>query len=131
MLPVTIETFTIAENNITDLNQFSFLVNLKKLKHLTVMGNVATNVDFNRSSPDYRLFILYFCSFLFVLDGAAVTEFERSQARMLFMDCHGYPFNLGQHKELINYLVSVTYCWRGCTCSCFINILHVMCMCHY
>lgn len=44
-LPSSLETFTLANNNITDLNEMSHLVNLKNLVNFSIANNPCVNMS--------------------------------------------------------------------------------------
>lgn len=50
-LPTSLETFTLANNNITDLNEMSHLGNLKNLVNFSIANNPCVSITGNSMYP--------------------------------------------------------------------------------
>ncbi|CAG0890970.1 unnamed protein product [Darwinula stevensoni] len=105
-LPDHIETLTLANNRVTDLNQVRYLKQLTYLTQLTIDGNPCVDFTGNKVGFDYRPFIVNWCLNLKLLDCCVVTPKECLKAEWLYSQGKGRSFAVGQHKELVNYLVS-------------------------
>lgn len=53
-LPTSLETFTLANNNITDLNEMSHLANLKNLVNFSIANNPCVSMTGNSMYPFYK-----------------------------------------------------------------------------
>ena len=81
-LPIALNTLSLAENEVTDLCQFSFLSCLPKLQQLSVQKNPC--IEFCVNVLDYRSYILNWCLNLHMLDSAPVTNRESLKAEWLY-----------------------------------------------
>lgn len=105
-LPNTVCTLSLADNEISDLNEMmhlSYLVNLQQLSLVNnpcVLTSSAWILEIN-----YRPYLVYRCPNLRNLDGQLVTNQERILARLLNQAFHqiGHP-SLGQHIQLVSIL---------------------------
>ncbi|XP_062511444.1 centrosomal protein of 97 kDa-like [Corticium candelabrum] len=103
-LPASLAVLTLADNEIHDLIQVSYLSCLSNLTHLTLASNpcvlmTAQNVGFN-----YRPFVLYFCPRLATIESFEISSSERDISIQLFPDGRGCPFGVGQNQQLAQYL---------------------------
>lgn len=69
-----LQSLSLAYNNITDLSQVEYLVALRSLRSLRLEGNAIANL------PQYRLYIIHYCTGLHTLDGVTITARERAEA---------------------------------------------------
>ena len=81
-LPIGLNTMSLAENEVTDLCQFSFLSCLPKLQQLSVQKNPC--IEFCVNVLDYRSYILNWCLNLHMLDSSPVTNRESLKAEWLY-----------------------------------------------
>ncbi|KAE8745279.1 hypothetical protein FOCC_FOCC007964 [Frankliniella occidentalis] len=86
-LPVGLDTVALAANNITDLNQVSFLVNLRDLRQLSIANNPCVAMTG-------------------MIDGFMVNEIESLKAEWLYSQGRGRQFRPGDHESLVAYLAS-------------------------
>lgn len=105
-LPVGLDTVALAANNITDLNQVSFLVNLRDLRQLSIANNPCVAMTGSNVGFDYRPFLINWCMGLKVIDGFMVNEIESLKAEWLYSQGRGRQFRPGDHESLVAYLAS-------------------------
>jgi len=60
-LPASLETFTLANNNITDLNEMSHLANLKNVVNFSIANNPCVNMTGNSMYPFHHTHSPLFC----------------------------------------------------------------------
>ncbi|XP_043463270.1 centrosomal protein of 97 kDa isoform X2 [Leptopilina heterotoma] len=106
-LPPSLETLTLANNNITDLNEMSHLVNLTYLVNFSIANNPCVSMTGNDIGFDYRPFIINWCLNLKSIDGYAVDPIESLKAEWLYSQGRGRQFRIGEHSLLVQYLASV------------------------
>ncbi|XP_051163083.1 centrosomal protein of 97 kDa isoform X2 [Leptopilina boulardi] len=106
-LPSSLETLTLANNNITDLNEMSHLVNLTYLVNFSIANNPCVSMTGNDIGFDYRPFIINWCMNLKSIDGYAVDPIESLKAEWLYSQGRGRQFRIGEHSLLAQYLASV------------------------
>ncbi|ELT97107.1 hypothetical protein CAPTEDRAFT_208434 [Capitella teleta] len=105
-LPASLVILSLAQNNIGDLNEVSYLACLPNLQQLSVMNNPSVIMTASHTGFDYRPFVVNWCYSLQVLDGYVVTEKESLKAEWLFSQGKGRLFRPGQHLQLVQYLAS-------------------------
>ncbi|XP_034241666.1 centrosomal protein of 97 kDa isoform X2 [Thrips palmi] len=105
-LPVGLDTLSLAANNITDLNQVSFLVNLRDLRQLSIANNPCVAMTGSNVGFDYRPFLINWCMGLKVIDGFMVNEIESLKAEWLYSQGRGRQFRPGDHESLVAYLAN-------------------------
>ncbi|XP_052242853.1 uncharacterized protein LOC127852875 isoform X2 [Dreissena polymorpha] len=106
-LPKSINIFSLAENEISDINEVSFLSCLPDLQQLSVMNNPCVLMTASVPEFDPRPFIVNWCHMLEILDGYPVSEKEQLKAEWLYSQGKGHHFKVGQHLETIQYLAGV------------------------
>ncbi|XP_070150286.1 centrosomal protein of 97 kDa isoform X2 [Polyergus mexicanus] len=106
-LPTSLETFTLANNNITDLNEMSHLANLKNLVNFSIANNPCVSMTGNSIGFDYRPFVINWCMSLKSIDGYAIDPIESLKAEWLYSQGRGRQFRVGEHALLAQYLASV------------------------
>ncbi|XP_070798832.1 centrosomal protein of 97 kDa [Pituophis catenifer annectens] len=106
-LPQGLTIFSLAENEIRDLNEISFLTSFPKLEQLSIMNNPCVMATPNIPGFDYRPFIVNWCLSLKVIDGYVVSQKESLKAEWLYSQGKGRSFRPGQHLQLVQYLASV------------------------
>ncbi|XP_026519732.1 centrosomal protein of 97 kDa [Notechis scutatus] len=106
-LPQGLTIFSLAENEIRDLNEISFLTSFPKLEQLSIMNNPCVMATPNIPGFDYRPFIVNWCLSLKVIDGYMVSQKESLKAEWLYSQGKGRSFRPGQHLQLVQYLASV------------------------
>ncbi|XP_071504101.1 uncharacterized protein, partial [Diadema antillarum] len=112
--PKSLEILSLAENEISDLSEVSYLSSLTHLQQLSVMNNpcvlMATpcsssaNISPFNSGFDYRPYVVNWSPALHILDGYAVTHKESLKAEWLYSQGKGRWFHPGQHVQLVQYL---------------------------
>ncbi|XP_060591068.1 uncharacterized protein LOC132746033 isoform X4 [Ruditapes philippinarum] len=105
--PKAVSILSLAENEIADINEVSYLSCLPELQQLSVMNNPCVLMTASVIGFDYRPFIVNWCPLLEILDGYTVTEKEQLKAEWLYSQGKGHHFKVGQHVETIQYLASV------------------------
>ncbi|XP_029434659.1 centrosomal protein of 97 kDa isoform X2 [Rhinatrema bivittatum] len=98
---------SLAENEIRDLNEISFLACLPELEQLSVMNNPCVMATPSIPGFDYRPYIVSWCLNLKVLDGYLVSQKESLKAEWLYSQGKGRTYRPGQHIQLVQYLASV------------------------
>uniref|UniRef100_A0AAY4EWK3 Centrosomal protein of 97 kDa n=1 Tax=Denticeps clupeoides TaxID=299321 RepID=A0AAY4EWK3_9TELE len=106
-LPPSLTVLSLAENEIRDLNEVSYLTPLHKLEQLSVMNNPCVMATPTLPGFDYRPYILSWCLNLKVLDGYMVSQKEGLKAEWLYSQGRGRSYRPGQHMQLAQYLASV------------------------
>uniref|UniRef100_A0A8C6XCK0 Centrosomal protein of 97 kDa n=1 Tax=Naja naja TaxID=35670 RepID=A0A8C6XCK0_NAJNA len=106
-LPQGLTIFSLAENEIRDLNEISFLTSFPKLEQLSIMNNPCVMATPNIPGFDYRPFIVNWCLSLKVIDGYVVSQKESLKAEWLYSQGKGRSFRPGQHLQLVQYLANV------------------------
>ncbi|XP_077977654.1 uncharacterized protein LOC144433219 [Glandiceps talaboti] len=107
--PIGIEILSLAENEITDLNEVSYLSCLGQLQQLSIMNNpcvLMTNTTGH--GFDYRPFVINWCTRLKILDSYSVNQKESLKAEWLYSQGKGRCFRTGHHAELVEYLSNVS-----------------------
>lgn len=108
-LSTSVCTLSLADNDISDLNEIVNLSSLVNLEQLSLVNNpcVMTN-GLWRQEINYRPYLAYCCANLRNLDGCLVTNQERVVARLLNQAFHqiGLP-SCGQHQKLVTILQHV------------------------
>lgn len=106
-LPHNLTVFSLAENEIRDLNEVSFLASLPQLKQLSIMNNPCVMATPSIPGFDYRPYIVSWCLNLKVLDGYMVSQKESLKAEWLYSQGKGRSYRPGQHVQLVQYLATV------------------------
>ncbi|XP_034472173.1 centrosomal protein of 97 kDa [Drosophila innubila] len=109
-LPVSLETLTLAKNNINDLNEICTLSHLNKLLSLSITDNPCVAMTLGPNSVDgfdHRPFVLNWCMSLKFIDGYVVDPIESLKAEWLYSQGRGRQFRVSEQKELAKYLSSV------------------------
>ncbi|XP_007429345.1 centrosomal protein of 97 kDa [Python bivittatus] len=106
-LPQGLTILSLAENEIRDLNEISFLTSFPKLEQLSIMNNPCVMATPSIPGFDYRPFIVSWCLSLKVIDGYVVSQKESLKAEWLYSQGKGRSFRPGQHIQLVQYLASV------------------------
>ncbi|KAK3595229.1 hypothetical protein CHS0354_021545 [Potamilus streckersoni] len=105
-LPSSIVILSLAENEISDINEVSYLSCFAQLQQLSVMNNPFLMTTPSMPGFDYRPFVVNWCVSLEILDGYLVSEKERLKSEWLYSQGRGRHFKVGQHAELVQYLAS-------------------------
>ncbi|KAL2088063.1 hypothetical protein ACEWY4_016891 [Coilia grayii] len=106
-LPSTLTILTLADNEIRDLNEVSYLASLRNLEHLSIMGNPCVMTTSTLPGCDYRPYVVSWCPNVKVLDGYAVSKKEELKAEWMYSQGKGHSFHPGQHEQLMQYLTSL------------------------
>ncbi|NXH36038.1 CEP97 protein, partial [Myiagra hebetior] len=106
-LPQSLTVFSLAENEIRDLNEVSFLAPLCQLEQLSVMNNPCVMASPSVPGFDYRPYIVSWCLNLKVLDGYVISQKESLKAEWLYSQGKGRSYRPGQHVQLVQYLATV------------------------
>ncbi|OXB61556.1 hypothetical protein ASZ78_010413 [Callipepla squamata] len=106
-LPQNLTVFSLAENEIRDLNEVSFLASLPQLEQLSIMNNPCVMATPSIPGFDYRPYIVSWCLNLKVLDGYMVSQKESLKAEWLYSQGKGRSYRPGQHVQLVQYLATV------------------------
>ncbi|KAI8498485.1 hypothetical protein Bbelb_236870 [Branchiostoma belcheri] len=110
-LPPYINILSLAENEISDLNEVSYLLCLRHLEQLSVMNNPCVLISAILPYPalqfEYRPFIINWCLTLQILDGQPISRKESLKAEWLYSQGRGRHFQPGQQAELAEYLSTV------------------------
>ncbi|NWW76298.1 CEP97 protein, partial [Climacteris rufus] len=105
-LPQSLTVFSLAENEIRDLNEVSFLASLQ-LEQLSIMNNPCVMSTSSVPGFDYRPYIVNWCLNLKVLDGYVISQKESLKAEWLYSQGKGRSYRPGQHGQLVQYLATV------------------------
>ncbi|XP_060054427.1 centrosomal protein of 97 kDa isoform X1 [Erinaceus europaeus] len=106
-LPRSLAILSLAENEIRDLNEISFLASLTELEQLSIMNNPCVMATPSIPGFDYRPFIVSWCLNLRVLDGYVISQKESLKAEWLYSQGKGRAYRPGQHIQLVQYLATV------------------------
>nr|XP_020465178.1 centrosomal protein of 97 kDa [Monopterus albus] len=106
-LPAHLSILSLAENEIRDLNEVSYLAPLHELEQLSIMSNPCVMATPSLPGFDYRPYIMSWCLSLKVLDGYVVSQKEGLKAEWLYSQGKGRSFRPGQHVQLVQYLATV------------------------
>ncbi|XP_069493416.1 centrosomal protein of 97 kDa isoform X2 [Ambystoma mexicanum] len=106
-LPHSLTIFSLAENEISDLNEISFLASLQDLEQLSIMNNPCVMATQSVPGFDYRPYIVSWCLNLQVLDGYVISQKESLKAEWLHSQGKARSYRPGEHVPLVNYLASV------------------------
>lgn len=106
-LPNSLTIISLAENEIRDLNEISFLASLLELEQLSIMNNPCVMATPSLPGFDYRPYVVSWCLNLKVLDGYVVSQKESLKAEWLYSQGKGRSYRPGQHVHLVQYLASV------------------------
>lgn len=106
-LPAHLSILSLAENEIRDLNEVSYIAPLQELEQLSIMSNPCVMATPSLPGFDYRPYIMSWCLSLKVLDGYVVSQKEGLKAEWLYSQGKGRSFRPGQHVQLVQYLATV------------------------
>ncbi|NXR44036.1 CEP97 protein, partial [Hippolais icterina] len=106
-LPQSLTVFSLAENEIRDLNEVSFLAPLHQLEQLSIMNNPCVMATPSVPGFDYRPYIVSWCLNLKILDGYVISQKESLKAEWLYSQGKGRSYRPGQHVQLVQYLATV------------------------
>lgn len=106
-LPAHLSILSLAENEIRDLNEASYLAPLHELEQLSIMSNPCVMATPSLPSFDYRPYVMSWCLSLKVLDGYVVSQKEGLKAEWLYSQGKGRSYRPGQHVQLVQYLATV------------------------
>ncbi|XP_028991816.1 centrosomal protein of 97 kDa [Betta splendens] len=106
-LPAHLSILSLAENEIRDLNEVSYLAPLHELEQLSIMSNPCVMATPSLPGFDYRPYIMNWCLNLKVLDGYVVSQKEGLKAEWLYSQGKGRSYRPGQHVQLVQYLATV------------------------
>ncbi|NWS54305.1 CEP97 protein, partial [Chunga burmeisteri] len=106
-LPQNLTVLSLAENEIRDLNEVSFLASLHQLEQLSIMNNPCVMATPYIPGFDYRPYIVSWCLNLKVLDGYVISQKESLKAEWLYSQGKGRSYRPGQHVQLVQYLATV------------------------
>ncbi|EDS37309.1 phosphatasepp1 regulatory subunit [Culex quinquefasciatus] len=106
-LPLSLETLTLAKNNISDLNEICTLSHLNNLNSITISDNPCVLMTGNSIGFDYRPFVLNWCMSVKAIDGFVVTAIESLKAEWLYSQGRGRQFRVGEQTALARYLSTV------------------------
>ncbi|XP_003419015.1 centrosomal protein of 97 kDa isoform X1 [Loxodonta africana] len=106
-LPRNLAILSLAENEIRDLNEISFLASLTELEQLSIMNNPCVMATPSIPGFDYRPYIVSWCLNLRVLDGYVISQKESLKAEWLYSQGKGRAYRPGQHIQLVQYLATM------------------------
>ncbi|XP_072822103.1 centrosomal protein of 97 kDa isoform X2 [Vicugna pacos] len=106
-LPRCLAILSLAENEIRDLNEISYLASLTELEQLSIMNNPCVMATPSIPGFDYRPYIVNWCLNLRVLDGYVISQKESLKAEWLYSQGKGRAYRPGQHIQLVQYLATV------------------------
>ncbi|NWZ79621.1 CEP97 protein, partial [Poecile atricapillus] len=106
-LPQSVTVLSLAENEIRDLNEVSFLASLRQLEQLSIMNNPCVMATPSVPGFDYRPYIVSWCLNLKILDGYVISQKESLKAEWLYSQGKGRSYRPGQHVQLVQYLATV------------------------
>ncbi|XP_017313550.1 centrosomal protein of 97 kDa isoform X2 [Ictalurus punctatus] len=104
--PLNLAVLSLAENEIRDLSEVSYLSTLHNLEQLSIMNNPCVMATPSLPGCDYRPYVVSWCLNLKVLDGYVVSQKEGLKAEWLYSQGKGRMFRPGQHIQLVQYLAS-------------------------
>uniref|UniRef100_A0A4W4FKP3 Centrosomal protein of 97 kDa n=1 Tax=Electrophorus electricus TaxID=8005 RepID=A0A4W4FKP3_ELEEL len=102
--PLNLTILSLAENEIRDLNEVSYLAPLQNLEQLSIMSNPCVMSTPSLPGCDYRPYVVSWCLNLKVLDGYVVSQKEGLKAEWLYSQGKGRTYRPGQHVQLVQYL---------------------------
>uniref|UniRef100_A0A8C2KJS2 Centrosomal protein of 97 kDa n=1 Tax=Cyprinus carpio TaxID=7962 RepID=A0A8C2KJS2_CYPCA len=105
-LPANLTVLSLAENEITDLSEVSYLAPLHSLEQLSVKSNPCVMATPALPACDYRPYVVSWCLSLKVLDGYVVSQKEGLKGEWLYSQGKGRMFRPGQHAQLVQYLAT-------------------------
>nr|XP_055062334.1 centrosomal protein of 97 kDa isoform X2 [Misgurnus anguillicaudatus] len=105
-LPSSLTVLSLAENEIRDIAEMSYLAPLHSLEQLSVMSNPCVMATPSVPGCDYRPYVVSWCLNLKVLDGYVISQKEALKAEWLYSQGKGRMFRPGQHAQLLQYLAS-------------------------
>uniref|UniRef100_A0A8C1XWH8 Centrosomal protein of 97 kDa n=1 Tax=Cyprinus carpio TaxID=7962 RepID=A0A8C1XWH8_CYPCA len=105
-LPANLTVLSLAENEIRDLTEVSYLAPLHNLEQLSIMSNPCVMATPSLPGCDYRPYVVSWCLSLKVLDGFVVSQKEGLKGEWLYSQGKGRMFRPGQHVQLVQYLAS-------------------------
>ncbi|XP_051982999.1 centrosomal protein of 97 kDa isoform X2 [Xyrauchen texanus] len=105
-LPPNLSVLSLAENEIRDLTEVSYLAPLHTLEQLSIMSNPCVMATPSLPGCDYRPYVVSWILNLKVLDGYVVSQKESLKAEWLYSQGKGRMFRPGQHTQLVQYLAS-------------------------
>ncbi|CAM4507352.1 unnamed protein product [Leuciscus chuanchicus] len=103
-LPSNLTVLSLAENEIRDLAEVSYLAPLHTLEQLSIASNPCVMPTPALPACDYRPYVVSWCLRLRVLDGCSVSQKEGLKGEWLYSQGKGRVFRPGQHEELVQYL---------------------------
>ncbi|XP_024266222.1 centrosomal protein of 97 kDa isoform X1 [Oncorhynchus tshawytscha] len=106
-LPAHLSILSLAENEIRDLNEVSYLAPLHDLEQLSIMSNPCIMATPSLPGYDNRPYIMSWCLNLKILDGYLVSQKEGLKAEWLYSQGKGRSYRPGQHVQLVQYLATV------------------------
>ncbi|XP_062312621.1 centrosomal protein of 97 kDa isoform X2 [Osmerus eperlanus] len=106
-LPARLAILSLAENEIRDLNEVSYLTALHNLEQLSIMSNPCVMATPSLPGFDYRPYVMSWCLSLKILDGFVVSQKEGLKAEWLYSQGKGRMYRPGQHVQLVQYLATV------------------------
>ncbi|XP_075398709.1 NXPE family member 3 isoform X1 [Tenrec ecaudatus] len=106
-LPRNLAVLSLAENEIRDLNEISYLASLTELEQLSIMSNPCVMATPSIPGFDYRPYVVSWCLNLRVLDGYVISQKESLKAEWLYSQGKGRAYRPGQHIQLVQYLATV------------------------
>ncbi|CAL8323068.1 unnamed protein product [Merluccius merluccius] len=106
-LPTHLSILSLAENEMRDLNEASYLAPLQELEQLSIMSNPCVMATPSLPGFDYRPYVMSWCLSLKVLDGYVVSQKESLKAEWLYSQGKGRSYRPGQHVQLVQYLATV------------------------
>ncbi|XP_041115488.1 centrosomal protein of 97 kDa-like isoform X2 [Polyodon spathula] len=106
-LPTGLNILSLAENEICDLSEVSFLNSLSELEQLSIMSNPCVMATPSLPGYDYRPYVVSWCLSLKILDGYIVSQKEGLKAEWLYSQGKGRLYRPGHHIQLVQYLASV------------------------
>ncbi|XP_076974636.1 centrosomal protein of 97 kDa-like isoform X2 [Tamandua tetradactyla] len=106
-LPRSLAILSLAENEIRDLSEISFLAFLTELEQLSIMNNPCVMSTPSIPGFDYRPYMVSWCLNLRVLDGYMISQKESLKAEWLYSQGKGRAYRPGQHIQLVQYLATV------------------------
>ncbi|XP_062866971.1 centrosomal protein of 97 kDa [Trichomycterus rosablanca] len=104
--PPQLTVLSLAENEIRDVNEVSYLAPLHNLEQLSIMSNPCVTAAPSLPGCDYRPYVVSWCLSLKVLDGYVVSQKEGLKAEWLYSQGKSRTYRPGQHLQLVQYLAS-------------------------
>uniref|UniRef100_H0X214 Centrosomal protein of 97 kDa n=1 Tax=Otolemur garnettii TaxID=30611 RepID=H0X214_OTOGA len=106
-LPRSLAILSLAENEIRDLNEISFLASLTELEQLSIMNNPCVMATPSIPGFDYRPYIVSWCLNLRVLDGYVISQKESLPSSWDYSYDHATALQSGQQSKTL-YKVSLS-----------------------